>query len=177
MPSRTNTFALALTVFACAVTDDATTSVTSTAQSETGSATSASTEATDTTGAADSTSSDETTTTTESTSESTTASTCPDVAFNYSVAYDPQPGNACDEVLGFTNTCAVTQVDCELEFFCNGAFEDVLPSGPIDASGVYVGEGMIMGAPVECTLAFTLDPHEFEFVCTGSDISCTGGGF
>ena len=110
-------------------------------------------------------------------SSSTGAPSCPDVEFSYNVAYDPRPGNTCDAVLGSTNTCAVTQVDCGISWGCNGAFENLLPPGPIDAAGTYVGEAMFMGTPVQCTVTFTTEPHGFEFACAGRGISCTGGGF
>jgi len=113
----------------------------------------------------------------ESDTSSTGIATCPDVEFVYNVAYDPTPGNSCDAVLGNTNTCAVTQTDCELSWGCNGAFENLLPPGPIDAAGVYVGEGDFMGTLVECVAMFSAEPYAFEFECIGRDIACTGGGF
>lgn len=110
-------------------------------------------------------------------STSTAGATCPDVEFVYSVAYDPDPGNDCDSVLGMTNTCSVTQTDCQLSWMCNGAFENLLLPGPIDADGLYTSEGTFMGVPVTCMVMFTTDPYAFEFACAGTEIDCSGGGF
>lgn len=184
-PARHGSCWLLCGVLACTTADDSTTAATTgttTGTSEDGDSDSTDT-STQSTGAADSSSTETGETTGDSSSESSTdesstgATTCPEVEFVYSVAFDPTPGNSCDAVLGATNTCSVTQTDCQLSWGCNGAFENLLPPGPIDAAGVYVGEGMFMGTPVECVATFTADPRAFEFACNGRDIECTGGGF
>lgn len=108
---------------------------------------------------------------------STGDATCPLVANGYYVAYAPTRGNTCEEILGATSSCTATQTDCELKWYCDGALENLLPDGPIDANGVYIGDGAYMGTPVTCTLAFTVDPLAFEFACIGRDLECTGSGF
>lgn len=162
---------------ACTPTESGSSTTTGTSATSESTADAPETSTSESTTAADASTSSTESTTGGSDSTSTGASTCPDVEFVYNIAYDPTAGNTCDAVLGNTNTCAVTQTECELSWGCNGAFENLLPVGPIDADGIYIGEGMYMGTPVVCTLTFDPEPYGFEFDCTGREIACTGGGF
>ena len=112
----------------------------------------------------------------QSSSSSTGPPQCPYVDGSYSIGTNGSQKQECFSFSGTTNTCAVAQTDCELKWFCNGAFEDYLPIGPIDPNGVYEGQGQWEGSPVSCTITF-LEEGGFDWECAVGSIDCYGSGF